>query len=94
MHISLRKIHKKSFSGNDRKTIGKEHSERIFKFGGGEKRKSLGVLTLPCFIAGKNVWIRTEVVDAEFPLLLGNSMLKKAHVVLHLSAEKAMIRPS
>ena len=75
----------------NRATITKEDSERIFKFGGGEKRVSLGVVTFPCFLAGRNVRMRSEVVDADFPLLLGNTMLKKAGAVLHLKEEKAVL---
>ena len=67
------------------------HSERVFKFGGGEKRKSNGVVVFPCFFAGKNVKMRTEVVEADFPLLLGNSMLKRAGAVLFLREEKALV---
>ena len=74
----------------DEKVV-KEESNRMFKFGGGEKRQSKGVVTFPCHLAGKNVRIRTEVVDADFPLLLGNSMLKKVGAVLHLREEKAVI---
>ena len=35
--------------------------------------------------------MRTEVVEADFPLLLGNSMLKRAGAVLFLREEKALI---
>ena len=66
-------------------------SERVFKFGGGEKRNSKGIVVIPCSIGGKNIRLKTEVVDAEFPLLLGNSFLKKAGAVLHLREEKALI---
>ena len=40
-------------------TITKDDSERIFEFGGGEKRISLGVITFPCFLAGRNVRMRS-----------------------------------
>ena len=68
-----------------------EESNRMFKFGGGEKRKSKGLVTFPCHLAGKNINMRSEVVEAEFPLLLGNSMLKKAGAVLHLAESKAVL---
>lgn len=42
-------------------------------------------------MAGNNIKLETEVVDADFPLLLGNSMLKKADAVLYLSREKAVL---
>ena len=35
--------------------------------------------------------LRTEVVEAEFPLLLGNTLLKSAKVVLFLSERKACV---
>ena len=66
-------------------------SERIFKFGGGEKRKSLGVITFPCFFGKRNTKIKSEIVDADFPLLLGNSLLKKVDAVLKLSVQVAVI---
>ena len=75
----------------DQRKISFRESERIFKFGGGEKRKSLGIVTFPCLLAGRNVRMETEVVDADFPLLLGNSMLKKAKAILYLGEEKAVI---
>ena len=52
---------------------------------------SNGTVIFPCFLAGKNVRIKTEVVEADFPLLLGNSMLKRAGAVLFLREEKALI---
>ena len=61
------------------------------KFGGGEKRISKGVVIFPCNIGGRNIKLRTEVVDAEFPLLLGNTFLKKAGAVLNIRGEKARI---
>lgn len=77
---------------NDSKTLVQHYSsERTFKFGGGEKRVSLGVVVLPCRLAGKNLMIKTEVVRADFPLLLGNSMLKKVGAVLYIKEQKAVI---
>ena len=64
---------------------------RVKKFGGGEKRKSLYQVIFPCYFAGNNVKITTEIVDADFPLLLGNTLLKKAQVVLFLGQGKAIV---
>lgn len=79
------------FGANLKSFIKTSESERIFKFGGGEKRKSKGIVIFPCSIGGKNIQLKTEVVDAEFPLLLGNSFLKKAGAILHLREERAQI---
>ena len=66
----------------------------MFKFCGGEKRKSKGVVVLPCSIGGKNLRLKTEIVDAEFPLLLGNSFLKKSSAVLFIGEGEARILDS
>ena len=60
-------------------------SQRVYKFGGGEVRPSRCVVRLPCNLAGKNVSLTTEVVDADIPLLIGNSSLEKANAVLHIA---------
>lgn len=63
-------------------------SQRVYKFGGGERRPSKCLVRLPCSVAGSNVKIATEVVDADLPLLIGNSSLKKAGAVLHIATSK------
>ena len=62
-----------------------EPSNRMFKFGGGEKRSSLHAVTIPCKLGEINVKIKVEVVEAEIPLLIGNSTLKKAQSVIDIS---------
>ena len=88
---------KKFCEGLDEESKSKlkiEESKRVFKFGGGEKRQSKCLITFPCHLAGKNVKMKSEVVEADFPLLLGNSMLKKAGAVLHLADPKAILMGS
>ena len=66
-----------------------EKSERVYKFGGGERRPSKGVISLPCNLGGVlDVIIRTEVIDADLPLLIGNSTLKKGFAVIHCHQNK------
>ena len=44
--------------------------KKIFKFGGGIKLKCLGSYIIPIELAGKKLSLKTDVVDAEIPLLL------------------------
>ena len=81
----------KNLSPEDKKRVKLEQSERMFKFGGGEKRKSKCLLEFPCNLGGKNIKLRSEVIDAELPLLLGNNSLEKADAVLHIGKKKAEI---
>ena len=63
-------------------------SKRSFMFGGGEKRMSRGTVIIPCFLDNKiQVSIQVEVVQADLPLLLGNSTLVKGMAVLHFTKE-------
>ena len=45
-----------------RKLIKVESSNRVFKFGGGEKRPSLGTFHIPCSIEGQNIILSVDAV--------------------------------
>ena len=69
---------------NQKKHLKIEKSSRVYKFGGGEKRPSKGVIVLPCKMDNSlNVLLRTEIIEADLPLLLGNTTLKKGLAVLN-----------
>ena len=53
-------------------------SETSFRFGNGKVFKSLKRVTLPTFIAAKNVLLSTEVRENGIPLLLSKDAMKKA----------------
>ena len=65
--------------------------EKIFKFGGGEKRVSQSALTIPATLAGKSVLINTDVVDSDIPLLLSKDAMKEVKVKLDLVNDTAEI---
>ena len=72
----------------ERKLVKVKKSARIYKFGGGEKRNSLCEIQFPCHLAKTNVHMRTEVVEADLPLLLGNSTLKKTGATMFFKEGK------
>ena len=80
-----------SLNEEDKSKVSVEESMKVYKFGGGERRKSLGKVVFPCYFAGGNVKITTEVVEADFPLLIGNTLLKRAKAILHFDEAKAVI---
>jgi hypothetical protein len=73
----------------DRRRIVRTTSEKMFRFGGGEKKRSMERVRFPCNIAGKNVFVETEVVDTEFGLLLGNNTMRRAGGALFWTQKKA-----
>ena len=76
---------------DDKLKVTITESVKIFKFGGGEKRMSLGQVVFPCRMGEWNIKICTEIIEEDLPLLLGNSLLKKVDAVLYVAREKAII---
>ena len=62
--------------------VSYKESEKVYKFGSGEIRESKGTVIFPCNIANKDVRIRTEVIDADLPLLIGNTTLEKSNAIM------------
>ena len=81
----------RSIPEDQKNQIKFEKSEGMYKFGGGEKRKGLFAVVIPCVLGGKQVKIKVEVVKAEIPLLIGNSTLKKAEAVLDVSKKTLVL---
>ena len=75
----------------DKERIKQTVGTRTFKFGGGERLRSKGEFKLPAVIAGKEVFIRTDVVDSDIPLLLSRRAMKTAGVKMDLESDTAMI---
>ena len=46
-----------TLSEHSQAKVEKYESEKTFKFGGGERRKSYGFWRIPCFIAGRNAML-------------------------------------
>jgi hypothetical protein len=80
-----------SLSGEDRKKINVTDSDRIFKFGGGTRLESEGEYKIPAHLAGKDISIKTDVVDSDIPLLLSKTAMKMAKVKLDLENDTAEI---
>lgn len=75
----------------NKKKIKHTPSQKIFKFGGGERLKSKGEYRIPAVIAGKDVWIKTNVVGSDIPLLLSRSAMKTAGVKMDMENDTANI---
>ena len=63
----------------------------MFVFGGGNQLRSEGEFCLPAEIAGKEVRIKTDVVQSEIPLLLSPNTMKTAGVKMDLQNDTANI---
>jgi hypothetical protein len=63
----------------------------VFKFGGGTRLKSDGEYELPVCMVGKQVRVKTDVVESDIPLLLSRSAMKKAGIKMDLENDTAVI---
>ena len=70
----------KSLDKEDRGKVVQAEGAKIFKFGGGTRLKSEGAYSIPAIIAGKQVTIKTDVVNSDIPLLLSRMTMKEAGV--------------
>ena len=80
-----------SLDNRDRLKIKQRDSLRVFKFGGGVCLKSKCEYSLPTVIAGKEVTIKTDVVESDIPLLLYRTAIKKAAIKMDLENDTASI---
>ena len=80
-----------SLDHEDRRKIKRFIGQKTFKFGGGERLKSKGEYNFPAVIAGKEVTIKTDVVESDIPLLLLRQAMKTAGVKMDLERDRAQI---
>ena len=75
-----------------RKLIKVEKSLRVFKFGGGEKRPSIGTFHIPCSLEGKNLILSVDGVHQEgLPCLLSKKAMKNAGTIINVGNDTATI---
>ena len=81
-----------SLDTNTRKMISIKKSENIFKFGGGTRKKSVGLFSIPCSIKGKNIILVTDVVKQDdLPCLLSKDSLKRAGAKINVAEDQIEI---
>ena len=77
-----------SLSLSTRKMISAQPSENIFKFGGGTRLKSMGMFSIPCSLAGKDIVLVTDIVNqSDLPCLLSKESMKKADVTINVAED-------
>ena len=66
---------------NVKERVSRGPSVKVFNFGGGERLNSLGSVTFPCILAGKEIDITTDVVSSNLPLLLSITAMREFGMV-------------
>ena len=58
-----------SFSKDNITKVIKENGFKTFKFGGDEVKISIDIVTCPCTTVGKQIQIKSDIVNNGIPLL-------------------------
>ena len=80
-----------TLTDSKKKKIVYEKSTSVFKFGDGKRWQSMKRVVIPCVLAGKNINIRTDIVDCNIPLLLSKESMKKAGMVIDTNTDTATV---
>ena len=78
-------------SEEDRKTIVRSKSDRIFKFGDWKVVNAYERVTIPATIGSQKGVIECEVIDKNLPLLPSKDSMKKAGVTINFVEDTATI---
>ena len=80
------------FSSNEyQQSVREEKNETSFRFGDGKSFKSVKHVTLPTFIACKNILLTMEVIENDFSLLLSKDGMTKAKTYVNFTKDKIVI---
>lgn len=83
-----------SLSANEKESIVYTTSNKPFRFGDGREIKSTKAATIPANIGSHKVSIKTDIVDANIPLLLSRSTMKKARMLLNFDDDTIVYNDS
>lgn len=85
------KCYKESLSEKEVSLVTETNSTHSFRFGKGDPVISQKMVSIPAKLGGRDVFIKSDVVEADIPLLLSNQTMKKAEAVLDFKKECVML---
>ena len=76
---------------NQQPKVKEYESTTTFKFGSGDSVKSLKRVKIPVCIGRRNVFLETDVIDGDLPLLLSKDAMKKAEMNIDFTNDSVTI---
>ncbi len=80
--IAWYKSYLDTINPQDKEKVSIEKSNRKFTFGKGLATRSLYQAKIPATIGSNHIFIKTDIVNADIPLLLSKEALKKSKTIL------------
>ena len=81
-------VYTESLTGEEARKLKTKNSKTTFRFGDGESVVARKLVTLPVKMFGKNIVIRTHVVDTDIPLLLSKQTVNEHRFVIDIGKKK------
>ena len=81
-------------SVSEKSNIGFQTSNETFTFGDGKTVKSERRITLPCWLAGANCDVTTDVVTCDIPLLISRKYMTKMRMCIDFEDHVAYLKGS
>ena len=78
-----------SLSEDDLRKVKCYSSTNAYRFGDGEKVESHTLVKIPAFVGDKQVFILTDIINKDIPLLLSKSFMKKSNMILDFNNDTA-----
>ena len=80
-----------SLDCENREKVKEYESSTKFRFGNGNMLSSLKRVHIPCTIANKTLYLKTDVVSSDIPLLLGKPTMKKMNMKLDMEHDTVVL---
>ena len=72
-----------TLSEKDRESITFHTSQHVYRFGDGKRVQAIKGAKIPALIGFKAIYIETDIVDSDIPLLFSKSSMKRANMNLN-----------
>ena len=66
-------------------------SGRVFKFGDGKVTNSIGTVKVPASLVGARVYIETDIVEQDIPMLLSRESMARASTTINFESEEVVM---
>ena len=79
-------------SERDKQSVRSQEGQKTFKFGGGQKLKSVRKIKFPAYIEGRKVELISDVVDCDLPFLISLKTMREKGFILDCGNDRATIQ--
>ena len=83
---------KENMSERDKQSVRSQEGQKTFKFGGGQKLKSVRKIKFPAYIEGRKVELISDVVDCDLPFLISLKTMRDKGFILDCGNDRATIQ--